>query len=147
MTDRTGGCMCGAVTFSAVDMKDDFSICHCKMCQRWVGAAYRGVSVATDNLKITGQENISVFVSSDFAERANCNKCGSPIWWRLTAGPNVGNTSIPVGLLDDSDGLVLSTELFVDLKNSTNETPESWEKLTEADVEKIIAGFADKDKQ
>ncbi len=145
MADRTGRCMCGAVTFSAVDMKDEFSICHCKQCQRWVGAAYRGVSVATEKLEITGRENIRVYASSNFAERANCKICGSAIWWRLTAGPYVGNTSIPVGSLDDTDGLVLSRELYVDYKNSTNELPEDWEKLTSADVNKITAAFGDGD--
>jgi hypothetical protein len=141
MTDRTGQCLCGAVSFRATDMKDEFSICHCKQCQRWVGGPYRGVSVPTDKLEITGRENIRVFASSEFAERANCKTCGSAIWWRLTAGPFVGKTSIPVGLLDVSDGLVMSTELFVDLKNSTNEVPENREQLTSADVEKIIASF------
>ena len=141
MTDRTGQCLCGAVSFRATDMKDEFSICHCKQCQRWVGGAYRGVNVATENLEISGRDNIHVFASSEFAERANCKTCGSAIWWRLTAGPYVGKTSIPVGLLDDSDGLVMSTELFVDLKNSTNEMPDDWEKMTSADVEKIIAEF------
>ncbi|MGR3290582.1 MAG: GFA family protein [Paracoccaceae bacterium] len=141
MTDRTGRCMCGAVTFSAVDMKDEFTICHCKMCQRWVGSAFRGVSVPTDNLDISGRDHIRVFASSEFAERANCNICGSPIWWRLTAGKHVGNSSIPLGLLDQRDGLVLSSEYFVDYKCCTDELPESWEKLTGAEVENIIADF------
>ncbi len=133
--------MCGAVSFRATDMKDKFSICHCKQCQRWVGGAFRGVNVATENLEFTGRENISVFASSDFAERANCKICGSAIWWRLTAGKYVGNTSIAMGLLDDSDSMVMKSELFVDYKNSTNELPEGREQMTAADVEKIIAGF------
>ncbi|MGR3342889.1 MAG: GFA family protein [Paracoccaceae bacterium] len=141
MTDRTGQCMCGAVSLSAVNMADEFSACHCKMCQRWVGTAYKGVLVATENLTITGRENINVFASSDFAERANCNICGSAIWWRLTAGPYVGKTSIPVGLLDDTDGMIMSHEYFVDYKNSTNELPDSRVQRTGTEVEKIIADF------
>jgi len=141
MTEKTGKCMCGAVRFSATDMAATFSICHCKMCQRWVGSAFSGVSVKSENLTVTGQEHVSVFQSSDFAERANCRICGSALWYRLTAGKYVGNTSIPVGLLDVSDGLVLSTEYFVDYKNSTNVVPRDGKQTTSAEVEEIIADF------
>lgn len=142
MADRTGHCMCGAVSLRAVDMADEFSACHCKMCQRWTGSFFKGVSVATENLKITGRENITVIDSSDFAERAHCSKCGSPIWWRLTAGPHVGGTSVALGLLDDTDGLTLKREYFVDYKNSTNVLPDDRIQMTEADVAEIFAEFA-----
>lgn len=142
MTDRTGHCMCGAVSFSAVDMSDEFSACHCKMCQRWTGSFFKGVSVATENLTISGQKNITVFKSSNFAERAHCSKCGSAIWWRMTAGPHVGNTSVALGLLDDTGGITLKREYFVDYKNSTNVLPDDRIQMTEADVTAILAEFA-----
>lgn len=145
MTDRTGHCLCGAVTISATDMADDFSSCHCKSCQRWVGGALNGVSVKAENLNITGQEHVGVFQSSNFAERAYCKTCGSALWFRLTAGKYAGNISIPVGLLDDTDGLVLSTEYFTDYKNSTSQLPESRTQLSSADVGNIIADFMSED--
>jgi len=141
MTYGAGRCMCGAVTFTATDMADTFSSCHCKMCQRWVGGAFRGVSVKTENLTVHGAENIRSFQSSGFAERANCKICGSALWYRLTAGKYVGNTSISVGLLDDSDGLVLSSEYFADYKNCTDEVPEGRKQISAAEVEEMIADF------
>ncbi len=145
MTDRTGQCMCGAVTFSAEDMADTFSVCHCKMCQRWVGSALKGVSVKSKNLTVSGGENISTFQSSEFAERANCKICGSALWYRLMAGKYVGNTSLPIGLLDNADGLVLNTEYFVDYKNSTDELPEGRAQITSVEVEAIIKDFMGED--
>ncbi len=145
MTDRTGQCMCGAVTFSAEDMADTFSVCHCKMCQRWVGSALKGVSVKSKNLTVSGGENISTFQSSEFAERANCKICGSALWYRLTAGKYVGNTSLPIGLLDNADGLVLNTEYFVDYKNSTDELPEGRAQITSVEVGAIIKDFMGED--
>jgi len=133
--------MCGAVKFSASGVPNDFSSCYCKMCQRWVGTAYRGVLVLTENLVISGRENIRVFASSAFAERASCRKCGSAIWWRLTAGPYVGKTSISLGLLDDTDGMVLSGELFVDLKNSADVIPEGISQMTSEEAAEIVADF------
>ena len=141
MPDKTGQCMCGAVKFSASDVPNNFSSCYCKTCQRWVGTAYKSVLIPTKNLSISGRENISVFASSAFAERANCKKCGSAIWWRLTAGPYVGKTGISLGLLDDTDGMVLSGELFVDYKNSTDVIPEGVSQMTSEEAAKIVSDF------
>lgn len=141
MTNRTGQCLCGAVRVKATDVADTFSTCYCKACQRWAGGPFSGVSVATENLEVDGPEHVGVIQSSSFAERAFCKKCGSAVWWRLTSGQYVGNTSIPVGLLDDRSGLVLTSEYFIDYKDSSNDVPEGVEQLTAADVEAIIATF------
>ena len=133
--------MCGAVTFAAIDVPNEFSSCHCKMCLRWVGNAYKGVNVSTEKIKYSGSENIGVFASSAFAERANCTKCGSAIWWKLTAGPYVGKTSISLGLLDETDGMVVTSELFVDFKNSTDEVPDGISQMTSEEAAKIVADF------
>lgn len=141
MADKTGHCMCGAVSFVATDMAGNFSRCHCKMCQRWVGGPFDGVQVETAKLTFTGEENISVFTSSHFAERGNCKICGSAVFWRLTAGPYVGKTGIPLGMLDDTDGMMMTSELFVDLKNSTSLVPEDRQQMTSDDIAKIVAEF------
>lgn len=141
MTDRTGRCMCGAVTIAATGMSDEFSDCHCQMCQRWTGSSFKGVSVPTDNLTITGRDNITVIDSSDFAERAHCSLCGSPIWWRLTTGKYVGNTSISLGLLDDTGGLSLGTEYFPENKNSGDGWLKARKQFSGAQVDEMIADF------
>ncbi len=144
--DRTGQCLCGAVKFTAKNTPDTFSACYCKDCQRWVGGPYHGISVPTGDLEITGRENISIYKSSDFAERASCKNCGSAIWWRLTKSKYFGKTSIPVGLLDDTSGLTLNHELFTDYKNNTNAIPDGVEGMTSGEVAKLIATF-DEDKK
>ncbi len=133
--------MCGAVMFTATDVPNEFSSCHCKTCQRWVGNAFKGVNVPTECITFSGSENNRAFASSTFAERANCTKCGSAIWWKLTAGPYVGKTSISLGLLDDTDGMVLTSELFVDFKNSTDDVPEGVSQMTSEEAAKIVADF------
>ncbi|MBV1869216.1 MAG: GFA family protein [Marinosulfonomonas sp.] len=143
MVDKTGQCLCGAVSFIAVDMSDSFSICHCKMCQRWAGSAFKGVSAPTDKLTVSGSENVGVFKSSDWGERAHCTKCGSVLWYRLTDGPYIGGTSLAIGLLDDSDGLTVSREYFVDYKNSADVLPDSRQQMTEAEVMAMFAPSKD----
>lgn len=139
--DRTGQCACGAVKFVAKGAADTFSTCYCKTCQRWGGGPLRGVNVQTENLEVQGRENLKLYQSSDFAERANCKKCGSAIWYRLTSGKYFGNTSILVGSLDNTSGLSLSYEMFTDYKDQTNDIPEGVDQMTSEDVSKIIATF------
>ena len=46
MAQRTGQCLCGAVTFTA-DVGDGVLACHCTQCQRWTGGGpYLCVSVS-----------------------------------------------------------------------------------------------------
>lgn len=114
---RNGKCLCGAVHFTIRDLNPDFGACHCKMCQRWAGAAYMSLTVPADTITINGEENIARFQSSEWAERAWCEKCGSNLWYQVTAeGPYAGNYHVPVGLLDDTTGLSVGREYFVDNK-------------------------------
>jgi hypothetical protein len=142
MTDRTGHCLCGAVSFTAKNTGSEFGTCHCKMCQRWAGSSFSGLHVANADLVFSGTEFIGVFKSSDWAERAHCTKCGSALWYRLTDGPFTGSTSVAIGLLDDTQGLTLVREYFVDYRNSANALPEGRKQMTEADM---IAMFSSSD--
>ena len=141
MTNRTAKCMCGAVTLRLQGAEDTFSACYCDACQRWGGGPFRGVSVKTENLGVDGEAHVGIVQSSSFAERAFCTKCGSGLWYRLTAGQYVGSTSVPIGLLDDRSGLTLSYEMFSDYKDSSNRVPENTRQMTSAEAEEIIATF------
>ena len=115
--DRTGKCLCGAVHFTIRDLRQDFGACHCKMCQRWAGSAFMGLTVPAETITIEGTENIGRYQSSEWAERAWCKACGSNLWYQVTAeGPYSGAYQISVGLLDDTTGLNIAREYFVDVK-------------------------------
>ncbi len=114
---RKGKCLCGAVNFTIRDLASDFGACHCKMCQRWAGSAFMGLTVPADTITLKGEKNIGRFQSSEWAERAWCQKCGSNLWYQVTAeGPYSGAYHIAVGLLDDTTGLEITREYFVDEK-------------------------------
>lgn len=117
MSDRTGGCLCGAVRFSARNVPDSFGACHCPMCRRWTGSALLGVSVRTDDIDWEGSANISTVQSSDWAERAWCSKCGTNLYFRVTMpGDWFGGTELPIGLFDDPDGFEFTNEIYIDHK-------------------------------
>lgn len=109
--------MCGAVHFTATNVPDTYGICHCEMCRRWTGSALLGVTVPTDSLTWDGADHIGRVQSSDWAERAWCARCGTNLFYRVTApGAWFGGTEIPLGLFDDANGFRLKSEIYIDHK-------------------------------
>ena len=81
------------------------------MCQRWGGAFYAGVK-GTDAV-VRGEEAVSVYRSSPWAERAFCGTCGSNLWYRFLP---TGNRSFLAGLFTLPPGFGIEQQIFVDEK-------------------------------
>lgn len=117
MNTRSGGCLCGAVRFQATLTSDTFGACHCEMCRRWTGSALLGITVPQANIVWQGADQITRFQSSDWAERAHCATCGSALYYHVTMdGPMAAHLELPIGLLDDANGLTFSNEIYIDHK-------------------------------
>ncbi|MCL2160870.1 MAG: GFA family protein [Betaproteobacteria bacterium] len=127
---RCGHCLCGAVQVSAVLANHEAGACHCKMCQRWAGGPVV-VIACTPETVFEGQDAIAVYPSSAWAERAFCKHCGSPLFYRMK---NDGSYYLSVGLLDDTEGLKLVNEIFIDRKPSFYSFAEKTNQMTEAQV-------------
>lgn len=114
---RTGQCMCGAVRFAASEVPDTFGACHCEMCRRWTGSAFLGLTVPVASVKWSGEDSIARLQSSDWAERAWCVRCGSPLYYHVTLeGPMSENYELPLGLFNDATGLTFASEIYIDHK-------------------------------
>ncbi|MGB3313316.1 MAG: GFA family protein [Albidovulum sp.] len=107
-----GRCMCGAVSVTMVPAKAELNACHCGMCRRWTGSAFLEIDADPGTLKAEGP--VRVFKSSDWAERANCGTCGSPLWYRLS-DPSAEFYAVSAGLFDDT-GFPLTREIYIDRK-------------------------------
>ena len=114
---RPGGCLCGAVRFSAGLTELTFGACHCEMCRRWTGSALLGISVPTGNIVWHGEDKIATRQTSPWAMRAWCSDCGSNLYFRVTADTEwSGVTELPIGLFDDASGLTMTNEIYIDHK-------------------------------
>jgi len=134
MSGRTGQCLCGAVTFTAAKL-GNFGVCHCGQCQRWTGGPLLGVTVEETDMAVAGAENVVSRRTSDWASRSHCGTCGSPLWYRFDKGVDgAGNYEVPVGLLDDANGLTLHREIFIDKKPDSFAFAGAHDRLTEAET-------------
>ncbi|MFM7333974.1 MAG: GFA family protein [Tabrizicola sp.] len=116
--ERSGGCLCGAVRFTARLTGTNFGVCHCPMCRKWTGSALLGITVPAANVEWTGLEHVAKRQSSAWGERAWCADCGSALWFRLTVSdsPLSGTIELPVGTFDDANGLTMTNEIYIDHK-------------------------------
>lgn len=124
-----GTCLCGAVSVTAPD-QHSLSACHCSMCRRWGGGPLLNVHCGTE-VAITGLADVTVFQSSQWAERAFCAKCGTHLYYRLRPA---NDYIVPAGLFQDGTQFKFEEQIFVDSKPSYYEFANATEQLTEAEV-------------
>ena len=110
-SDLTGGCLCGAVRYTAGAETLGNAACHCGMCRSWSGHVWASVMVPKDALKLTGAPKW--FRSSGDAERGFCPTCGTSLFWRADGADHV---SVGMGTLDEPTGQQLERHIYVDFK-------------------------------
>lgn len=133
--ERTGSCLCGTVRLTFKTADNSVSICHCNMCQKCMGGPMFAIHCGAD-VQFQGSDSISVYNSSDWAERGFCRKCGSHLFYRMKGS---GQYAVPVGLLDNKEQLVLKQQIFIDEKPSFYSFANETENLTAAET---IARYA-----
>ncbi len=123
-----GSCLCGAIRFTANKASKSVGACHCGMCRKWGGGPLMAVSSESE-VSFDGEDNISVFNSSDWAERGFCKLCGSHLFYRLKQNRH---HFIPVGLFESQASFAFERQVFIDRKpafysfaNKTRNTTES----------------------
>ena len=109
-----GSCLCGKTKIFVKNIGHSIGACHCSMCRQWVGGPLLVVDCGSD-VTFEGQENISVYASSVWAERGFCNKCGSHLFYRMKKNSNY---RMPVGLFENINNLTFDLQVFIDEKPS-----------------------------
>ena len=128
--EKSGQCLCGAVRLTARPVAKTVGACHCGQCRKWCGGPFMAVNCGKD-VVFTGDESISVFNSSAWAERGFCNKCGSSLFYRLKQS---GEHIIAAGLFGDVADLTFTNQVFIDEKPLFYNFSEDTKNLTGPEV-------------
>lgn len=127
-----GHCLCGAVSFEATPRAAETHVCHCETCRRWTGSALLAVSVLPGDIRFEGADKIRTYPSSEWAERAWCDQCGSALYYRLTVEDHGPRTyEMALGLFDLPDAFPVAKEIFIDRKPSAYAFTGEHRRLTE----------------
>lgn len=130
LTSFTGRCLCGAVGITAKLAENSMGACHCGTCRKWGGGPLMAAE-CTGDVTFTGEDNIGVFASSEWAERGFCKTCGTHLFYRLKQG---GFHALPVGLLDGAEKLVFDHQVFIDAKPAHYAFSNETRNLTGAEL-------------
>ncbi|MEM5518327.1 GFA family protein [Henriciella sp. AS95] len=106
MTERTGQCLCGNVSYTLKADPIVTAVCHCKHCQRQAGSAFSVVVLApTNSVEIKGELKTYHDTADSGAalDRKFCPDCGSAMF---SAQPDKADTIIiKAGSFDETDWL------------------------------------------
>lgn len=135
----SGKCLCGKVSYELDEAPTEIGACHCSMCRKWSGGINVSVEAKPEAIQIHGEENVTYYKSSEFAERGFCTTCGSSMFMRITVpGPINGTRFVGAGTLNNTEGLKLVSEIYVDNKPDAYNFAEPTQKMTEAEFLKMI---------
>ena len=99
----TGGCACGAIRYECSAEPLASMLCHCRDCQYESGSAFTSaMAVPAPAFTITQgspKSHAVTAASGGTSRRFFCSECGSPLFSRVTAAPDI--VTIAVGSLDD----------------------------------------------
>lgn len=129
---NSGSCLCGSVSFTATST-NSVGACSCSMCRKWNGGPQMAVFCG-ENVTFEGEENISVFKSSEWADRGFCKNCGTHLFYRLQGTQHM----MLAGLFDDQEKFVFETQYFIDNKPDFYNFKESTNNLTAAQVAEMM---------
>lgn len=125
-----GSCLCGSVQITAKQVSTKAGACHCGMCRKWGGGPLFAVDCGSE-VDFQGSESITVYDSSEWAERAFCQKCGTHLYYRLKESRQF---ILSVGLFEDQDMFEFDHQIFIDMKPSLYSFANETTNMTEAEV-------------
>lgn len=101
MTERTGYCLCGAVTFTLASDPLAVRVCWCRDCQHLAANGTVNLLVLADALRVSGTvaEHVKTADSGNQLTRQFCPTCGTHLFGISSGRPQF--RVVRVGNLDD----------------------------------------------
>ncbi len=102
MDSVSGGCLCGALRFTAIGKPYRVGICHCIDCRKNHGALFHASAIFPETaVTITGEVR-------SYRDRSFCPNCGSPVFAHIE-----DEIGINLGCLDDPSVFRPTYELWM----------------------------------
>lgn len=128
-----GSCLCGKITYQINGELKDVLNCHCSMCRKAHGTAFRTrATVRSSEFKwLTGENLVASYESSPGEYRTFCSKCGSNLITKFDMNPDT--YGFPLGTLDDDPGVTANKHVFVGSKAAWHKIADDlpqWEEIS-----------------
>ena len=117
MTDHSGSCLCGTVSFAIKGDFDCFYLCHCQHCQKDTGSAHAAnlFSRSAKLVWLSGSDAVTSFtLPGSRHSKSFCRFCGSALPDTQIEGLLV----VPAGCLDTEVPMLPTAQIFLSSKAS-----------------------------
>ena len=131
MKKLLGSCLCGGITYEISGPLKSTLNCHCIMCRKAHGAAFRTrASIKSDDFRfLEGEQLLTYYESSPGERRSFCKTCGSVIITRFDSHPKY--LGFALGTLDTDPKVKIERHVFTHYKapwfEITDNLPQSGE--------------------
>ena len=107
-----GSCLCGAVRFRAEGAPINVRVCHCRLCQKSMGAPFFARALFPQTA-VTLEGPTGGYSTSDRIARVFCRRCGTRIGSWRTDGTAAG---VALALFHDRDAFSPTEHIWVSEK-------------------------------
>jgi hypothetical protein len=115
-----GGCLCGAVRFSAKGQPMRTLVCHCRFCQKVTGSSYYAESMfPIDAVKIDGHLSVYDHPSETSGKAVHvhfCGRCGTTVTLTFDRWPEF--RAISRGTFDDPNWVDIGSHIWTESAQS-----------------------------
>lgn len=132
-----GRCLCGKVEVALAQAPESFGVCHCHSCRTWTGGVFMSVNPGRD-FKLSGEEFIARYSSSEWAERGFCKECGSHLFFRMKKS---GHYFFMLGLFGDQIAPVFAEQQYIDEKPKMYSFSEKTKIVKKAEMNQMLADY------
>ncbi|MFA0813140.1 GFA family protein [Microbulbifer epialgicus] len=133
-----GGCLCGAVRYEVKGPLRNVVNCHCGMCQKLHGNFGPHTKARKVNIKITKDDGLAWYKTSDIARRGFCRECGSGLFWEPY---ELDATGIIAGSLDGPTGLKTMGHIFVSEKSDFYDIEDKYPQFQESSNGQLVNDY------
>ena len=109
-----GGCLCGASRYVAKGAPLNVRVCHCRLCQKAIGAAFNARALFSSSLvQLSGPIGRSNS-SADLA-RGFCIRCGTTLF---SERASIGALGLTLGSMDAPDAFTPTEHIWISSKQA-----------------------------
>ncbi|MDH6364400.1 hypothetical protein M2139_001461 [Enterococcus sp. PF1-24] len=130
--EKTGKCLCGAVSITVKDFHEDVHACHCSMCTQWSAGPFLSVAGGTSKeVMVLPEDAVTCYQSSEWAERGFCKNCGTTLFYHVFYDDVY---YLSASLFEETAEQKLTEEIFYDKKPAYYTFANPTVKKTEAEI-------------
>ena len=109
MAVHSGSCLCGAVAYEVTGKLRNAIGCHCTQCRKVTGHYLAASAADHGDFRLTRDDGLAWYRSSEAARRGFCRICGSTLFWQ---GDGRDYIAIAAGSLDAPTDIHLEGHIF-----------------------------------